>query len=189
MSTISVPTSTSHRPARPTAPVRIAAYGAAAWALGFAGLNVYLQAVGIDDSQIEQRWAAFTVLNLGVVALKLFGAAVALATVHTWSRRIPAWLITFLTHGAAAMLLLYATVQLLFLAVSGDLLIWITAGGTWHIPALAYLAFFAVGGGLFAIAGGAYRRRHHVDKVWVLLGALGAPLLLASVLFGSSLVL
>jgi hypothetical protein len=61
---------------------RVVAYGAAAWALGFAGVNIYLQIVGIDSEQIQRNWTAFTIANLGVVVLKLVGAAVALATVQ-----------------------------------------------------------------------------------------------------------
>jgi hypothetical protein len=34
-----------------------AAYGAATWAVAFAGVNIYLQIVGIDSAQIERHWA------------------------------------------------------------------------------------------------------------------------------------
>lgn len=167
---------------------RGAAYGAAAWALGFAGLNLYLQLVGIDDAQIQQNWAAFTTINLGVIALKVFGAVVALATVHRWGRSIPAWLVSVCAWGAGAMLLLYAGYGLVGLAATGELLGWVLAGGTWRLPALVYLGFFAVGGGLFAVAARIHQRRSTVRRVWALLGALGAPLLLGLVLVCTSLV-
>lgn len=171
-----------------TVGARAAAYSGAAWSLGFAGVNIYLQVVGIDDVQLQRNWAAFTGVNLGVVALKVFGAAVALATVQQWGRRVPAWLVSVLASGAAAMLLLYAGYGLVSVAATGELLGWMHAGGTFWMPTLAYLGFFAVGGALFALSARQHRRRTGVGPVWALLGALGAPLLLGIVLLGASLV-
>lgn len=174
--------------ATPALTARTASYGAAVWAVGFAGVNLYLQAVGIDDASVQQNWAAFTAINLGVVALKTFGAAVALASVQQWGRRAPAWLISVCAWGAAAMLLLYATYGLVAAAITGDLLGWMLAGDTFRIPTLAYLGFFAAGGSLFAVAARQHQRRNGVRRVWALLGALGSPLLLGTVLLGASLV-
>ncbi len=169
-----------------TVPARGAAYGAAVWALAFAGVNLYLQAVGIDG--LEVGWTAFTVVNLGVVALKVFGAAVALATVHRWGRRLPPPLVSVGAWGAAAVLLLYTGYGLVATAAAGELLSWLLAGGTFWMPTLAYLGFFAVGGGLFAAAARQHQRRDGVRGAWALAGALGAPLLLGVVLLGASLV-
>jgi hypothetical protein len=168
-----------------TVPARAAAYGAAVWALAFAGVNLYLQAVGIDG--LDGDRTAFTVVNLGVVGLKVVGAVVALGTVHG-GRRVPPPLISVGAWGAAATLLLYTGYGLVATVATGDLLTWMLAGGTFWMPTLAYLGFFAVGGGLFAVAARQHQRRHGVRGVWALVGALGAPLLLGAVLLGASLV-
>jgi len=169
-----------------TLAARVAAYGAAAWALAFAGVNLYLQAVGIDG--LRSHWTAFTVVNLGVVALKVFGAAVAVGTVHRGGRRVPHHLVSVGAWGAAATLLLYTGYGLVATVVSGELFTWILAGGTFGMPVLAYLSFFAVGGGLFAVAARQHQRRLGARRIWAVVGALGAPLLLGAVLFGASLV-
>ena len=165
-----------------------AAYGAATWAVAFAGVNIYLQIVGIDSAQIERHWATFTAINLSVVVLKAFGAAAALATVQRWGRAISTRVVSVCMWGAAAMLLLYAGFGLLAVAIAGDLLGWTLAGGTFYMPILAYLGFFVVGGTLFAVAAGQYQHRTGAPLRWVVLGALGAPLLLGAVLLGTSAV-
>lgn len=167
---------------------RWAAYGAATWALGFAAVNLYLQIVGIDDAQIQQNWAAFTAVNLGVVILKAFGAAVALATVARWGRALPACLVSVCAWGAAGMLLLYAGYGVIAVAAAGDLLGWMLAGGTFQMPYLAYLGFFALGGALFAVAARHHQHRTATSPVWAVGGVLGAPLVLGGVMLASSLV-
>jgi hypothetical protein len=180
---------TSDQPlARVPVSARVAAYGAAAWAVGFAGVNIYLQIVGIDSGQIQRNWTAFTIANLGVVVLKLVGAAVALATVQPWGRRLPAPLLTVSAWGAAGVLLLYAIAGLLSAVAAGALTTSVLAGGTFRVPAWAYLGFFALGGLLFAVTAWQHQQRTVTLWPWMVVGLLGAPLLLGAVLFGSSLV-
>lgn len=164
-----------------------AACGAATWALGFAAVNIYLQIVGIDDPQIQQNWAAFTAVNLGVVVLKAFGAAVALATVQRWGRALPAWLVSVCAWGAAGMLLLYAGYGLVAVAAAGELLGWTLSGGTFLVPILAYLGFFALGGVLFAVVARHHQHRTATSPVWAVAGLLGAPLVLGAVMLSASL--
>ncbi len=181
--------STANRlPTTASTAARWAAYGAATWALGFAAINIYLQIVGIDDAQIQQNWAAFTAVNLGVVVLKAFGGAVALATVQRWGRAVPARLVSVCAWGAAGMLLLYAGYGLVALAVAGELLGWMIAGGTFLVPTLAYLGFFGLPGVLFAVIARHHQRRTATSPVWAVVGLLGAPLLLGAVLLAASLV-
>jgi len=181
--------STSDRlPTTVTAGVRWAAYGAATWALGFAAVNLYLQIVGIDDTQIQQNWVGFTAINLGVVGLKAFGAAVALATVQRWGRLVPAWLVSTCAWGAAGALLLYAAAGLAFVAAQGALLDWSLAGGTFLVPNLAYLGFFALPGVLFAVVARHHQRRTATSLVWAAVGLLGAPLVPGAVVLASTLV-
>ncbi len=181
--------STSDRlPTTSSTAARWAAYGAAIWALGFAAVNVYLQIVGIDYAQIQQNWAAFTAVNLGVVVLKAFGAAVALATVTRWGRALPAWLVSVCAWGAAGMLLLYGGYGLVAMAAAGELLGWMLAGGTFSVPTLAYLGFFALPGALFAVAARHHQHRTATSSVWAVVGLLGAPLVLGGVMLATSLV-
>ena len=181
--------STSDRlPTTVPAGARWAAYAAATWALGFAAVNLYLQIVGIDDPQIQQNWVEFTVINLGVVGLKAFGAAVALATVQRWGRAVPAWLVSTCAWGAAGTLLLYAAAGLAFTAAQGALLDWSLAGGTFLVPNLAYLGFFALPGVLFTVAARHHQRQTATSPVWAAVGLLGAPLVPGTVILASTLV-
>lgn len=173
---------------RGPAGAQVAAYGAAVWAVGFAGVNIYLQIVGIDSGQIQRNWTAFTIANLGVVMLKLLGAAAAVATVQTRGRRVPAPLLAIVAWGAAGMLLLYATIGLLSAVLTGALTTTVLAGGTFRVPAWVYLGFFALGGVLFAATAWRHQQRTATSWLYTLVGLLGAPLLLGAVLFGSSVV-
>lgn len=186
MTTLSI---SERLPTTSSSAARWAAYGAATWALGFAAVNLYLQIVGIDSAQLQQNWSAFTALNMGVVVLKVFGAAVAIATVARWGRAVPAWLVSVFAWGAAAVLLLYAGYGLVGFAAAGELLGWILAGGTFLVPTLAYLGFFALPGVLFAAIAMHHQRRTATSPVWVAAGLLGAPLLLGTVVLATSLVL
>lgn len=165
-----------------------AAAGAAIWAVGFALVNLYLQVTGIDDARLQANWTQFTVLNLSVAALKVFGAGVALATVTGWGHRLPAVLVSITAWGAAATLLLYSLYGAVAVTWQGMWTARMTAGGTFEVPVLGYLLFFLVPGILFALAAADHQRRTGTSRVTVLLGALGAPLILASVAAGLSAV-
>lgn len=168
----------------PTRWARSAASGAAIWALGFAVVNLYLQFAGIDDQRLRANWTEFTVVNLSVVVLKMLGAGLALATVAGWGRRLPAALVSTAAWGAAAMLVIYSLFGVVVVTLQGGWTETMSAGGTFEVPVLGYLLFFLVPGILFAVAAADHQRRTSTSRVTVLLGVLGAPLLLASVALG-----
>lgn len=176
-------TTTLQAPARSA---RYAAYAAAIWALGFAAVNLYLQFRGIDDPRVQRSWAAFTAVNLSVTVVKIAGAAVALATVLPWGRALPDRLVAVAAWAAAAVLLLYAGTGTVRLTVQGGWGETVDAGGTFAVPAWAYLLFFAAPGACFAMAAADHLRRTGTARRWALLGAVCAPLLLASVVLALS---
>jgi hypothetical protein len=171
---------------RPARWVRWSAFGAASWAVAFAAVNVYLQLGGVDgDNPLREVWSAMTVMNLSVIALKAAGAALALAAVSQWGRRLPTWLVTAGMWGAGGLLLLYAGVNAGALIADGALTSALPlVGGEFAVPGWSYAAFFAVPGVLFAAVARDHQRRSGTASRWMLLGLLGAPALLAMVLLG-----
>lgn len=187
-STTDAPRPTSAPPTWPP-PARWArwsAYAVAAWALAFAGVNLYLQFGGLSaDNPLRDAFGAMTVMNLLVAVLKVAGAAFAVATVQRWGRRAPRWLLTAAMWTAGGLLLLYAGMNLGMLVATGQVTAALPlAGGQFVVPGWAYAAFFGVPGLLYAAAGRDYQRRSRTDARWALLGLLGAPVMLGTVLFG-----
>lgn len=166
---------------------RWSAYGVAAWAAAFAGVNVWLMVGGVAaDNPLREVSEAMTVMNLLVIVLKGLGAATALASVQAWGRRLPRWLLTGFMWGAGGLLLLYAALNFGMMIADGQLTATVPlAGGQFIVPAWAYATFFAVPGILFTAAGRDYQRRSRTSRRWAILGLLGAPLLLGAVLFGA----
>jgi len=160
--------------------------GALVWALGFATVNIYLQFAFPSDVRVQLSWPEFTAVNLSVAALKVLGAVVALATVTRWGRRLPDALVSTAAWGAAAMLLIYSGYGAVLLTVQGGWAQTLNAGGTFTVPAWGYMLFFLVPGVLFALAAADHQRRTGTRFTTVLLGALGAPLVLAAVFLGLS---
>jgi hypothetical protein len=177
------PTSTWSSPA-PWA--RWSAYAVAAWAVAFAGVNFYLLFGGTAaDSPLRDVWGAMIIMNVLVIVLKGLGAATALASVQSWGRRLPAWLLSGAMWGAGGLLLLYAGLNFGMLIASGQLTATTAlAGGEFLVPAWTYATFFGVPGLLFAAAGRDHQRRTGTSLRWAVLGLLGAPALLGIVLFG-----
>ena len=103
-------------------------------------------------------------------------------------RAVPAWLVSACAWVAAGALLLYAAAGLVFTAAQGALLDWSLAGGTFLVPNLAYLGFFALPGVLFAVVARHHQRRTATSPVWAAVGLLGAPLVPGTVVLAATLV-
>jgi len=163
-------------PTTPSAGARWAAYAAAAWALGFAAVNLYLQIVGIDDPQIQQNWVGCTAINLGVVGLKGLrrgsrardraamepgGAGVAAVHLHVG-------------RGGHAAALHRRRVGLR----RGERRAARLVAGQRHIPGAqpGLPGFFALPGVLFTVAARHHQRRTATSPMWAAVGLLGAPL-------------
>lgn len=171
----------------PAAPIHVrwAAWLVAAWALGFAVVNVVLQLT--LDRDLFPSWTAFTALNMSMVALKVVGAGVALDTISS-RRRLPARWTSLLASGGAAVLVGYAAILFVMMGASDSWMTTVSAGGVLDVPAVAYAAFFALPGLALATAAVDHRRRHDVPAAWMMAGAIGAPVLLATLMAAMAVV-
>lgn len=124
--------------------------------------------------------SAFTVMNWLVTVLKVIGAVVALLSIATPSRRIPASAVTVLVWGAFATLTVYAL-------GSVAQAIGMAAGLTGSVDeidraGIAYVMFFLLTAAGFGVLAISYSRRHRMRTRLAILGVLGAPLVLGLVL-------
>jgi hypothetical protein len=173
-------------PAAPSPAAKLAAILVALACLGFAAANIGLMFTDAVRSDTYRRLSsdyptAFAVMNWMVFGLKLIGAAVALATI----RRKP----PFARPAVLGVLLWGAFVTLTVYAV-GNLLqaIGLATGLTgdpklvnlWGIGYVTFFVLFAAGFGILAFD---HRRRFHTGRRSVVMGAVGAPVLIGVVLF------
>ena len=174
-----------HTGTRPRTVVTVVAVLTALCSIGFAGANVVLEVIDRPADAGYARYVAeypvgFAVMNWLVVALKLGGAAVAILSV---SRS------TFVRPGALGVMLWagFATLGVYALGsvVEGVAMVFGLMGGIDRIgPAeLAYVAFFLLFAAGFGVLAVSYARRHDLGMRHVLLGVLGAPIVLGTVLF------
>ncbi|GAA3725949.1 hypothetical protein HDA32_003450 [Spinactinospora alkalitolerans] len=157
------------------------AWAIALWCIGFAAVNLVYEASGrFSDGPLAEYGPALSVMTWLVVVLKVAGAGVALLSVTRRPIPVPANLLAVLVWGAFALLGLYtlgSVVQAVGM-VTGLL------GSADRIDAAAvgYVLFFlagAVGYGVLAVS---HSRRSATPTAPVLLGVLGAPVLLGVVL-------
>ncbi|MEU8419703.1 hypothetical protein AB0C15_02350 [Micromonospora sp. NPDC048835] len=82
------------------------AYGALAWLIFFVVSHVILVFVPGDDPTGDGPWdmRAYVIFNVVLISMSAIGAAVVLATVRPWARRLPRWLLlTPLLSGSALL--------------------------------------------------------------------------------------
>lgn len=166
--------------------IRVVAYFAAAWCLGFAAVSAWLLATGpASGHALEEHGAGLAAMNVLVLLLKLAGAWLAVASVRRHTRLPPALLAAAL-WGAAGTLLLYSvgSLAIAFATTSGLVApsaAWQEAGGV-TARALLYVAFFLVGACMFTVIAASYHRRTRARWRVALVGLLGAPAMLGVVL-------
>jgi len=167
---------------RPASPwVRAVAWLVAAWCVGFAAVNVVFEATGRFAEGAHAEYAtALSVMDWVVSVLKLLGATVALVSVTSRAVLLPARLVAVMLCGAAALLGLYS----LGSAVEA---IGILTGAVGDpddldLRSVGYLGLFVVGTAGYGVLAGSFLRRHEMGRREVLLGALGAPVVLAALL-------
>jgi hypothetical protein len=185
-----IPHEVAERPGVPgTAPasrrVKVLAWAVAAWCVGFAVVNVVFEITGrFSDGPYAALAGGLAVMSWLVVALKLLGAGTAVLTV---SRR-PAWVSvgvrTVLVWGAFALLALYSAGNLVKL---GELML--TDLGRIDLRWLGYVGFFLAGAAGYGALAVSFARRARARKAHMVLGVLGAPLLLAGLLLAAPAVL
>jgi hypothetical protein len=184
----------------PAVPARASGYAAAAWCLGFAGMSAWVVAVGpIGPPDARQRYAAYAsglaIMSVLVLALKLAGAAVALAAVlvRPGRPRRHLQLLGVALWGAFGLLSLYSAGNLaITIGTVGGLLppsaAWTAAGGVTP-KAILYVLFFLAGAALFGVVAVWFHRRHHLRWTSAVAGLAGAPLLLALILAAAPAIL
>jgi uncharacterized membrane protein YeaQ/YmgE (transglycosylase-associated protein family) len=172
------------------APTRIektVAYVIVAWCLGFAAVSVWQVVGGLGGSNPYAAYASgIAVMSLVVLVLKLVGAAVAVAAVSPWQKRLPTRLLATSLWGAFALLSLYSFGNIVITVgtVSGLLApsaAWTAAGGV-SAKAVLYVVFFLVGAAAFGFLAASFHRRRHTPRIVVLAGVVGAPVVLALLL-------
>lgn len=153
----------------------------AVWCLGFAAANFMFEVTGHFARGALAAYApGISVVDWFVFGLKLLGAAVALLTVTRLPRGVRPAPVAVLAWGAAALLGLYSLGNVLETAgmVTG------LTGSPDQITlrSLGYVLFFllaAIGFGTLAVS---FSRRYDVGRRAMLLGILGAPVVLGLIL-------
>lgn len=155
----------------------------ALWSVGFAAVNVFFEATNhFADGPYAAYASGISIVNWLVVGLKVLGAAVALLSVAKTSRYLAPNLLAILLWGAFATLGVYTlgsvvqAVGLVF-GITG-----LTDTADLGPTDIAYVLLFlaaATGYGILAIS---HARRYRVPKGYLVLGVLGAPVLLGLIL-------
>jgi hypothetical protein len=162
-------------PAGASRGIRVLAWLVVAWCLGFAAVNVVFEVTGrFAGGPHAELAAGLAVMDWLVVGLKLLGAAVAVRSV----RARPASAVrTVLVWGAFALLALYSAggvVELVGLVL--------TDPGRIEPAALAYLGFFVAGAVGYGVLAVSYARRTRARRAHLVIGVLGAPVVLGLLL-------
>ena len=166
------------KPTAPQAGIRWVAWGMVTWCVGFAAVNVVLEASGrLDHGPLAGYSTGLAVMEWLVVGLKVLGAAAAALTVLDRPRWVSTDARMLLVWGAFALLTLYSVVNLVELV---HLLV--SAPQQLTARSLAYVAFFAAGASGYGLLALSYIHRSGKTYRWAAVGALGAPAVLALLL-------
>ncbi|NIK58551.1 hypothetical protein [Kribbella shirazensis] len=154
---------------------------AAVCCVGFAVVNVAFESSGrFADGPLADYAAGLTVMNWLVVLLKLLGAAVAVYSLTANPKHVE--VLGVLLWGAFSLLALYALGSV---AEAAAILSGLTGNrDAITLASVAYVAFFTFLAVAFGILAVAHTRRFGLGPRCILLGALGAPLVLAVLLVG-----
>lgn len=173
--------------ARPGRFVMTMAWLAATWCVAFATVNVVLELTGhFSDGPLDRYASGLSVMDWLVVGLKLVGAGLAVLSVSR-QRLIPPGLLGMLLTGAFATLAIYAAGNIV--ESFGMLLGLVDPGRPIRALDIGYVLFFAVAAVPFGVVAISYARRSRLRRLPVMLGVLGAPALIASVLLVAPVVL
>jgi hypothetical protein len=150
------------------------------WCLGFAAVNVTFELTGHFDDRLGGLAPGVSVMDWTVVALKVLGAAVAWLAVTEEQRLVRPATLTVLLWGAFATLATYVAGSLVEAVAFATGL----AGDPADITprSVAYVLFFLGAAAGFGVLAVSYSRRQHSPRRLVAWGALGAPLVLGSLL-------
>jgi hypothetical protein len=166
-------TGLDRRPPPPSSLVRATGWLAAVWCLGFAIANVILESSNrFEEGPYAEYSSGLAVMSWIVFALKIGGAAVALASIRPTSRLAPRLLSTLL-WAAASLLSLYtlgSVIEALGMLTG-------LAGSREEItaPGVLYVLFFALGATAYGVLAASYARRVEAPWSTALIGLVGAP--------------
>ena len=168
--------------ARPASPrVRAVAWLVAAWCVAFAAVNVAFEATGrFAHGAHAEHAAALSVMDWTVSVLKILGATVALLSVTRRRVRVSPRVLAVLVGGAAALLGLYclgSVVQAvgMLTGAAGD-------ADDLNTRSVGYLGLFLVVTAGYGVLAVSFFRRYEIGRREALIGALGAPFVLAALL-------
>lgn len=172
----------------PGAAVIFVAWAVASWCIGFAVVNVVFEMTDhFADGPYAEYAAGISVMNWLVVALKVIGAVLALLSVSRSAGRVLPFVLATMLWGAAATLGLDA-------AGSVVEAIGIVTGltGSAHqitLAGVAYVVVFVLGAAGYGALATSYSRRFRTGRWPVVLGVLGAPLMLGLIFVAVPMVL
>lgn len=175
------PTTGPTVPAPPTRFVTVVGVLVALWCAGFAAISVWFELTDhFGSGEYADYASGFSVANWLVTALKLVGVAVALLAIARRPRFLPTWMVGTVLWAAFATTSVYvlgSLVQatLMVTGVSGD-------ADALDVAAVAYVLLFLAAAAGFGILAFSYAGRAGLGKREMLLGAVGAPVLLGGLL-------
>jgi hypothetical protein len=153
----------------------------ALWCLGFAAVNVVFEVTGHFADGTSAHYApGISVVDWLVAGLKVLGAVVSLLSVARRPGFVSPAVVTVLVWAAFATLAVYVLGSVVEAVGMGLGLI----GGVDQIGtrSVAYVLFFLVAAVGFGVLATSYSGRHPHGKRLVILGALGAPVVLGLLL-------
>ena len=174
----------------------MAAYLTAAWCLGFAAVSAWQLVAGDDagtDTALSGYESGLTLMIALVLVLKLLGAVVALAAVAPPQRWLPTNLLASTLWGVFSLLALYSAGNLVITVATVSGLVepsaaWTAAGGV-TAKAVLYVLFFLIGAAVFGVLAFSFHRRRRPPGGVIVVGLIGAPVVLGLLLVGAPAVL
>ena len=161
--------------------MRAVAWLVAVWCVAFAAVNVVFEATGhFADGPHAEYATALSVMDWAVSVLKLLGAVVALLSVTSRRVQVSTRLVAVMVSGAAALLGLYCLGSLvqaigMLTGAAGD-------ADDLNTRSVGYLGLFLVAAAGYGVLGVSFFRRYEIGRRAALIGALGAPVVLAALL-------
>src|SRR3954447_11843706 len=167
--------------APPSRGVSVVGAMTALWCAGFAAISIWFELTDyFSTGQYAQYTAGFSVVNWVVTAIKVVGVTVALLAIARRPRLLAPNLVGTLLWGAFTTI----TIYVLGSVMQAALMLTGVAGDADQIDAasVAYVLLFTLAAAGFGILAVSYGRRARLGKREMLLGAVGAPILLGGVL-------
>jgi hypothetical protein len=153
----------------------------ALWCAGFAAISIWFEVTDyFGTGEYAEYASGFSVVNWIVTAIKVVGAAVALLAVARRPNLLAPRAVGTLLWAAFTTI----TIYVLGSALQAALMLTGLAGDADRIDAasVAYLLLFILAAAGFGILAVSYARRAELGKREILLGAVGAPIVLGGVL-------